>query len=196
MDTKLRKKLKNLTDSPGIYIFKNSEGKAIYVGKAKNLKKRVQQYFTPSILSTDNLNKLSAMVSKIADFEIISTDSEIEALLLEQNIIKKLKPKYNVNLKDDKSFPYIVITNEQFPRVFPTRNKKTDGSKYFGPYTDVKTMKYSLKILRDIFMIRTCNLNLTEEQLQIINLNYALSIISKNVEDPVKDWFQKKSIIQ
>lgn len=192
MDTKLRKKLKNLTDSPGIYIFKNSEGKAIYVGKAKNLKKRVQQYFTPSILSTDNLNKLSAMVSKIADFEIISTDSEIEALLLEQNIIKKLKPKYNVNLKDDKSFPYIVITNEQFPRVFPTRNKKTDGSKYFGPYTDVKTMKYSLKILRDIFMIRTCNLNLTEEAIANNKFKLCLEYHIKKCGGPCEGLVSKE----
>lgn len=164
----LIRKLNTLTEKPGIYQFKNSEGKIIYIGKAKNLKKRVRQYFTPSAVKKQlySNNKLSAMLSKVKDFEIISTDSEIEALLLEQNLIKKYKPRYNINLKDDKTFPYIVITNEPFPRVFPTRNKKSDKSKYFGPYTDVKTMKYSLKILRDIFMIRTCNLNITEKTIK------------------------------
>jgi excinuclease ABC subunit C len=105
------------------------------------------------------------MISKIADLEIIKTDTEVEALILELNLIKTLKPRYNVNLKDDKSYPYIVITNELFPRVFPTRSKRNDGSKYFGPYTDVKTMRYALRTLKHIFMIRSCNLNLTEESI-------------------------------
>lgn len=106
---------------------------------------------------------LNAMISKIHDLEIITTDNEVEALILEQNLVKSLKPRYNINLKDDKSFPYIVITNEQFPRVFPTRKKRNDGSKYFGPYTDVKTMRFALKAVRDIFMIRSCSFNLTDD---------------------------------
>lgn len=110
--------------------------------------------------------RLTKMISLIRDVEIINTDSEVESLILEMNMIKELKPRYNVNLKDDKSFPYIVITNEPYPRVFPTRKRRNDGSKYFGPYTDVGTMKYSLKMLRDIFMIRTCSLNITEESIE------------------------------
>ena len=103
------------------------------------------------------------MISLIDDLEVINTDSEVESLILEMNMIKQIKPRYNVNLKDDKSFPYIVITKEPYPRVFPTRKKRSDGSKYFGPYTDVGSMKYSLKMLRDIFMIRTCNYNITQD---------------------------------
>ncbi len=155
----LNEKLDNLPQKPGVYQFKDVSGKIIYVGKAKVLRNRVRQYFQkrPSGVKT------AAMVAKIADIEIITTDSEVEALILELNLIKMLKPRYNINLKDDKSYPYIVITNEPYPRVFPTRKKRNDGSKYFGPYTDVKTMRYALKSIRDIFMIRSCNLNLTDE---------------------------------
>jgi len=155
----LDSKLKNLPSEPGVYQFKDSSGKVIYVGKAKVLRNRVRQYFQTKPVSVIT----GAMISKIADIDIISTDNEIEALILEQNLIKTLKPRYNINLKDDKSYPYIVITNEEFPRVFPTRRKRSDGSRYFGPYTDVKTMRFALKKIRDIFMIRSCNFNLTEE---------------------------------
>jgi excinuclease ABC subunit C len=154
-------KLKNLPDKPGVYQFKDSTGKVIYVGKAKVLKNRVRQYFQ----SRPQPGKTGMMISKIKDFEIISTDSEVEALILEFNLIKELKPRYNVNLKDDKTYPYIVITAEPFPRVFPTRRKRSDGSRYFGPYTDVKTMRVALKSIRDIFMIRSCSLNLNEENI-------------------------------
>lgn len=157
----LQEKIANLPDAPGIYQFKDNTGKVIYVGKAKILKNRVRQYFQ----SKPVYGKQAAMILKIADLEIIKTDTEIEALILELNLIKELKPRYNVNLKDDKTYPYIVITNEPFPRVFPTRLKRTDGSKYFGPYTDVKTMRYALKAVRDIFMIRSCSLNLTKESI-------------------------------
>lgn len=157
--TLLEDKLKNLPVSPGVYQFKDSNGKILYIGKAKILRSRVRQYFQTKPVS----GILNAMINKIADLEIITTDNEIEALILEQNLIKTQKPRYNINLKDDKSYPYIVITNEQFPRVFPTRKKRSDGSKYFGPYTDVKNMRFALKTIRDIFMIRSCNLHLTEE---------------------------------
>ncbi|MBN1633188.1 MAG: excinuclease ABC subunit C [Ignavibacteria bacterium] len=155
----LKVKLSNLPSGPGIYQFKDATGKVIYVGKAKNIKKRVKQYFQ----AKEQYGRIAVMLSKISDIEIIQTDSEIEALILELNLIKKLKPRYNVNLKDDKTYPYIVITNEPFPRVFPTRTKRADGSRYFGPYTDVKTMRSALRAIRDIFMIRSCNLSLTEE---------------------------------
>lgn len=140
-------KLGNLPSNPGIYQFKDKNGKIIYVGKAKNLRNRVRSYFMSKPVGP----RLTKMISLIRDVEIINTDSEVESLILEMNMIKQLKPRYNVNLKDDKSFPYIVITNEPYPRVFPTRKRRNDGSKYFGPYTDVGTMKFSLKMLRDLF---------------------------------------------
>jgi excinuclease ABC subunit C len=162
MNESLKSKLENLPASPGVYQFKDNSGKVIYVGKAKILKNRVRQYFHSQI----SYGRIPMMVSKIKDLEIITTDNEVEALILEFNLIKELKPRYNVNLKDDKSYPYIVITKELFPRVFPTRQKRTDGSRYFGPYTDVKTMRYALKTIRDIFLIRSCHLNLTEENIK------------------------------
>lgn len=158
----LETKLNNLPKKPGVYQFKDVTGKIIYVGKAKILKSRVRQYFQ----SRPQQGKTGMMISKINDFEIISTDTEVEALILEFNLIKELKPRYNVNLKDDKTYPYIVITAEPFPRIFPTRRKRSDGGRYFGPYTDVKAMRYVLKSIRDIFMIRSCSLNLTEENIK------------------------------
>ena len=155
-------KLGNLPPNPGIYQFKDKSGKIIYVGKAKNLRNRVRSYFMSKPVGP----RLTKMISLIRDVEIINTDSEVESLILEMNMIKQLKPRYNVNLKDDKSFPYIVITNEPYPRVFPTRKRRNDGSKYFGPYTDVGNMKYSLKMLRELFMIRTCSLNITHEAIE------------------------------
>lgn len=155
----LELKLGNLPKKPGIYQFKDKNGKIIYVGKAKNLRNRVRSYFASKPVGP----RLERMISLIDDVEVINTDSEVESLILEMNMIKQLKPRYNVNLKDDKSFPYIVVTKEPYPRVFPTRKKRSDGSKYFGPYTDVGSMRYSLKMLRDIFMIRTCNYNITQE---------------------------------
>ncbi|MGA2668624.1 MAG: excinuclease ABC subunit UvrC [Ignavibacteria bacterium] len=158
----LEAKLNSLPANAGIYQFKDKNGKIIYVGKAKNLRNRVRQYFT----SRNAGPRIERMVSLIKDLEIINTDSEVESLILEMNLIKELKPRYNVNLKDDKTYPYIVVTNEPFPRVFPTRKRRSDGSKYFGPYTDVGTMKYSLKMLRDIFMIRTCSFHITQESIE------------------------------
>jgi excinuclease ABC, C subunit len=158
----IQSKLENLPSNPGVYQFKDISGRVIYVGKTKSLKNRVRQYFQ----SRPVTGRLAIMISKIADVEIITTDSEVEALLLELNLIKEIKPRYNVSLKDDKSFPYIVITNEPYPRVFPTRRKRNDGSKYFGPYTDVKNMRFALKVIRGIFMIRSCSLNITRENIE------------------------------
>jgi excinuclease ABC subunit C len=155
----LETKLRSLPTGSGVYQFKDKTGKIIYVGKAKNLRNRVRQYFNARTAGP----RIDRMISLISDVEIINTDSEVESLILEMNLIKELKPRYNVNLKDDKSYPYIVITNEPYPRVFPTRKRRNDGSRYFGPYTDVGTMRYSLKMLRDIFMIRNCSLNITQQ---------------------------------
>ncbi len=156
----LREKLDNLPRLSGVYQFKNAEGKIIYVGKAKILRNRVRSYFQKG---HDHDPKTKVLVTKIADLEVIVTDTEMEALILENTLIKKLKPRYNIDLRDDKSYPYIVVTNEPFPRVYVTRRVRQDGSRYYGPYTDVKTMRFALKSVRDIFQIRSCRLPLTEE---------------------------------
>jgi len=177
----LQEKLESLPQKPGVYQFKNAEGKVLYVGKAQNLRSRVRQYFQKS-RSTDS--RLDALVPKIRDLELIVTDSEVEALILEANLIKKLKPRYNVLLKDDKSYPYIVITDEPFPRVFVTRRIFKDGSKYFGPYADVKTMRHALKTVRDIFMIRSCNYDLTDETVAKKKYKVCLDYHIKKCEGP------------
>ncbi|WP_461613398.1 excinuclease ABC subunit UvrC [Clostridium sp. Marseille-QA1073] len=146
--------LKNLPNSPGVYLMKNSLGEVIYVGKAKNLKNRVRQYFQSS---KNHSEKVKAMVKHIAEFEYIVTDSEIEALILECNLIKKYSPRYNILLKDDKNFPLIKITtNEDFPRVIVTRNMSNDGAKYFGPYTDATAVYTTYDLIKKVFPLRTC----------------------------------------
>ncbi|MDD3559522.1 MAG: GIY-YIG nuclease family protein, partial [Melioribacteraceae bacterium] len=131
MNEILEEKLKALPALPGVYQFLDKNQKVIYVGKAKNLRNRVRSYFQSNLSSP----KTEVMVSKIEDLQLIITDTEVEALVLENNLIKQLKPRYNVNLKDDKSFPYIKVTNEPYPQIFATRDIVKDGSKYFGPYT-------------------------------------------------------------
>ena len=148
----IEEKLQNLPESPGVYLMKNAEDKIIYVGKSVNLKSRVSQYFHYS----DHPPKTRAMVRNVADFDIINVDTEVEALILECNLIKKYRPRYNVSLKDDKMYPYVRITNEKFPRICITRRPVDDGSRYFGPYTNVGAMQQSLKLLRKIFPLRTC----------------------------------------
>lgn len=184
-DLSLGEKLDSLPTKPGVYQFKNAEEKVIYVGKAQSLRNRVRQYFQKSRAFDA---KLDALVSKIADVELIVTDSEVEALILEANLVKKLKPRYNVLLKDDKSFPYIVITNEPFPRVFVTRRVIRDGSRYFGPYTDVKTMRFALKTVRDIFMIRSCNYDLTQESIARRKFRICLDYHIKKCEGPCEGF--------
>ena len=146
--------LKILPDKPGVYLMKNSLGEIIYVGKAKVLKNRVRQYFQNS---KNHSKKVKAMVKNIAEFEYIVTDSEMEALILECNLIKKHSPKYNISLKDDKFYPFIKITtNEDFPRVFITRNFAKDGNRYFGPYPNAGAVHETIKLIRKIFPLRTC----------------------------------------
>jgi excinuclease ABC subunit C len=173
-------RLKNLPKKPGVYQFKDVTGKVIYVGKAKILKNRVKQYFQKRLQS----GKTGMMISKINDFEIIATDNEVEAIILEFNVIKELKPRYNVSLKDDKTYPYIVVTADPFPRVFPTRRKRSDGSRYFGPYTDVKAMRFALKSIRDIFMIRSCNLNLNDKNIKAEKFKVCLDFHIHKCEGP------------
>ena len=151
----LTTKLKNLPNRPGVYLMKNSAGKIIYIGKAKNLKNRVRTYFQKGRPLDP---KTAALVEKIRDFEFYITDSEIEALILESNLVKEHHPLYNVNLKDDKRFPYLKVTvDEPFPRVLVVRRLAKDKARYFGPYTDAKRMRQTLKFILKYFSIRICN---------------------------------------
>lgn len=155
-------KLRRLPDKPGIYLMKNAGGEIIYVGKAVSLKNRVRSYFQAGQKDSP---KVRSMVSHIEDFDYILTDSEVEALILENNLIKKHRPKYNIRLKDDKTYPYLKVTvDEEFPRVFMTRRVLRDGAKYYGPYTDVGAVKDTLYILRRIFPLRTCKKKSVERE--------------------------------
>ncbi|MCF8330839.1 MAG: excinuclease ABC subunit UvrC [Bacteroidales bacterium] len=162
-DQKLKPLIAALPDKPGVYQYIGTEGKIIYVGKAKNLRKRVASYFTKD---QENTGKTRVLVKKIYDINYIVVDTELDALLLENNLIKKHQPRYNVMLKDDKTFPWICIKNERFPRVFSTRNPVKDGSVYFGPYANVKMMNTLLDLVRKIFKLRTCKYNLTRENIE------------------------------
>lgn len=169
--------LKILPDKPGVYLMKNSLGEVIYVGKAKILKNRVRQYFQSSKNHSD---KVKAMVKNIAEFEYIVTDSEMEALILECNLIKKYRPRYNILLKDDKHYPFIkVTTNEDYPRVFMTRIHAKDGAKYFGPYTDYGAVYETLDLIKKVFPLRTCRMTIKEGENKIRPcLNYHIGLCS------------------
>jgi excinuclease ABC subunit C len=158
--SKLEIQLKTLPSSPGIYQYYDSEERLLYVGKAKNLKKRVLSYFNKTL---DN-GRIRTMVKKIHEIQHIVVETETDALLLENNLIKKYQPRYNVLLKDDKSYPWICIKKERFPRVFPTRRLIKDGSEYYGPYTSMKTVKTLLDLIKSLYKLRTCNYDLSEEK--------------------------------
>ena len=163
MKDSLKNIIKNLPNLPGVYQFFDKDRNIIYIGKAKNLKKRVSSYFTKT---HDDSPKTRILVRKITDIKHIIVKNENDALLLENNLIKKYKPRYNVLLKDDKTYPWICIKNENFPRVFQTRNVVKDGSLYFGPYTSVMTVRTILDLLHKIYKLRTCKLNLTNENIK------------------------------
>ncbi|HLT32764.1 MAG TPA: excinuclease ABC subunit UvrC [Aquaticitalea sp.] len=152
--------LQTLPNQPGVYQYFDAEGKILYVGKAKDLKKRVASYFA----KTHDNGKTRVLVKKVASVKHIVVETETDALLLENNLIKKLQPRYNVLLKDDKSYPWICIKNERFPRVFPTRRVFKDGSEYFGPYTSMKTVHTLLDLIKGLYHLRTCNYDLAEEK--------------------------------
>ncbi|MCL6293718.1 excinuclease ABC subunit UvrC [Jejuia spongiicola] len=154
--------LKTLPNEPGVYQYFDADDTIIYVGKAKNLKKRVSSYFT----KTHENGKTRVLVKKIARIKHIVVETETDALLLENNLIKKHKPRYNVLLKDDKSYPWICIKKERFPRVFSTRRVFKDGGEYFGPYTSVKTVHTLLDLIKGLYNLRTCNYHLSEEKIQ------------------------------
>ncbi|PKQ45834.1 excinuclease ABC subunit UvrC [Confluentibacter flavum] len=153
--------LKTLPEQPGVYQYYDAEGIIIYVGKAKNLKKRVSSYFA----KTHDNGKTRVLVKKIVTIRHIVVETETDALLLENNLIKKHQPRYNVMLKDDKSYPWICIKNERFPRVFSTRRVIKDGSEYFGPYTSMKTVYTLLDLIKGIYHLRTCNYHLSEDKI-------------------------------
>lgn len=151
-----------LPDQPGIYQYFDQSGKIIYVGKAKNLKKRVSSYFNKN----QQNRKTELLVRNIADIKHLVVETEQDALLLENNLIKKYQPRYNIRLKDDKTYPWIVVKNERFPRVFQTRNIIKDGSSYYGPYTSILTIRALLEFFRKLYKLRNCKLNLSEEQIR------------------------------
>ena len=184
MNSNLEVNLKNLPALPGVYQFLNKKGKVIYVGKAKSLKNRVKSYFLDNISSA----KTKALVSKIDNLQVVVTDSELEALILENNLIKEFKPRYNVNLKDDKSFPFIKVTNELFPRIYPTRKVMNDSAKYFGPYTDVRSMRTSLRMINQIFKIRSCKLDLTEKNIADKKFKVCLDYHIKKCDGPCEGF--------
>lgn len=153
--------LPNIPDKPGVYQFRDSAGNVLYIGKAKNLRKRLASYF-----SKNQSGKTNAMLRRTGNITHIIVDNEADALLLENNLIKELQPRYNILLKDDKTFPWICIKNEPFPRVFSTRNVIQDGSIYFGPYTSGLMVKTIITLLRQLYQLRTCNLNLVDESIR------------------------------
>ncbi|MBQ4913152.1 excinuclease ABC subunit UvrC [Maribacter sp. MMG018] len=154
--------LKSLPNSPGVYQFYDKDGKILYVGKAKNLKKRVSSYFTKN----HEYGKTKVLVKKINSIKHIVVPTETDALLLENNLIKEYRPRYNVLLKDDKSYPWLCIKNERFPRLFLTRRVIKDGSEYFGPYTSMKTVRTLLEIIKSVYPLRTCNYDLSKEKIE------------------------------
>lgn len=185
----IEKKLKNIPKNPGVYFFSDKSGKIIYVGKAKVLRNRIKSYFQKS---RNPDPRIQTMVNKITDLEFIITDSDIEALILEANLIKKHKPRYNINLKDDKSYPYIRITAEDFPQVFPTRKVVRDGSTYFGPYTNVKDIRSALNTIKKIFTIRTCKYDLNPRVIKKKKVNLCLDYYIKKCKGPCQG-LQNKS---
>lgn len=173
-------KLKTLPEQPGVYQYFNEQGKIIYVGKAKNLKKRVNSYFN----KVHEDGKTNVLVSKIADIKYLVVETELDALLLENNLIKKHQPRYNIALKDDKTYPWICIKNEPFPRVFSTRNVIKDGSKYFGPYPSGKVMQTILQLFKELYTLRTCNLDLKQEKITANKFSVCLEYHLGNCKAP------------
>jgi excinuclease ABC subunit C len=179
----LELQIKTLPQQPGVYQYYDADDKLIYVGKAKNIKKRVRSYFT----KTHENGKTRVLVKKITSIKHIVVETEKDALLLENNLIKKYQPRYNVMLKDDKSYPWICIKKERFPRVFPTRRVFKDGSEYFGPYTSMKTVHTLLDLIKGLYHLRTCNFNLSEEKIQSGKYKVCLEYHLGNCKGPCED---------
>lgn len=180
MREKLLETVRSLPELPGVYQYFDADGIILYVGKAKNLKKRVSSYFNKQ--HTDR--KTSVLVNKIAEIRHVVLETEEDALLLENNFIKRYQPRYNVLLKDDKTYPWICIKNERFPRVFYTRDVRQDGSVYFGPYASVQMVKTVLDVIRRLYPLRTCNLNLTQTNIELRKFKVCLEYYIGNCKGP------------
>ena len=179
----IQRQLQNIPEDTGVYEYYDKDGKLLYVGKAKNLKKRVSSYFNKK----HDHGKTRLLVSKVSDIQTIVVASEIDALLLENSLIKKHQPQYNVLLKDDKTYPWICIKNEAFPRVFSTRKLLKDGSDYFGPYTSTRLVKTLLEFAKQLYPLRTCNYNLTQENIQKQKFKVCLEYHIGNCKAPCVD---------
>lgn len=182
--TPLELQIQTLPDNPGVYQYYDKDGKILYVGKAKNLKKRVASYFT----KVHDSGKTRVLVKKIVSIKHIVVPTESDALLLENNLIKQYQPRYNVLLKDDKTYPWLCIKNEPFPRIFPTRNKVNDGSEYFGPYTSFKTVTTIMSLIRELYQLRTCNYDLTPENIRSGKYSVCLEYHIKNCKGPCEGF--------
>ena len=178
---KLEPIVRSLPENSGVYQYYDEHGTIIYVGKAKNLKKRVSSYFRND---TSVYGKVRVMVRKIFEIRYLVVDTELDALLLENNLIKEYQPRYNILLKDDKTYPWICIRKEPFPRVGPTRNRINDGSEYFGPYASVKMMNTILDLIRHIYPLRTCSLNLDKQHIEKGNYKVCLQFHIGNCKGP------------
>ncbi|QAA82571.1 excinuclease ABC subunit UvrC [Aequorivita sp. H23M31] len=184
--------ISTLPDSPGVYQYYDKDDKLLYVGKAKNLKKRVSSYFTKNF---DN-NKTRVLVKKIATIKHIVVETETDALLLENNLIKNYQPRYNVLLKDDKSYPWICIKNERFPRVFSTRQVIRDGSEYYGPYTSMKTVHILMDLIRGLYPLRTCNYDLSKKNIKEGKFKVCLEYHLGNCLGPCEGLFSEKDYME
>ncbi|APU67980.1 MAG: excinuclease ABC subunit UvrC [Bacteroidota bacterium] len=180
----LEVQLKTLPNGPGVYQYFDKNGKILYVGKAKNLKKRVTSYFTKK----HDSHRIGVMVKKIREIRHIVVASETDALLLENNLIKKHQPRFNVMLKDDKTYPWICIKNERFPRVFPTRRLIRDGSEYYGPFTSFKTVNTLLDLIKGLYKLRTCNYDLAEDKIRDGKYKVCLEYHLGNCEGPCEGF--------
>ena len=177
----LSEKIKLLPASPGVYQFRDADNRIIYIGKAKNLRSRVRSYF---LKNAGHSGRTRVMVKRITDLTFIVVETELDALLLENNLIKEHQPRYNVLLKDDKTYPWICIKNERFPRIFATRNKIDDGSEYYGPYASVVMMKTMLNLIRQMYKIRTCNYVLSERNIKAGKFKVCLEYHIGNCKGP------------
>ena len=189
MPTSLEIQLKTLPESPGVYQYYDKEDIILYVGKAKNLKKRVASYFTKNHENA----KTRILVNKIVSIKHIVVETETDALLLENNLIKKYQPRYNIMLKDDKTYPWICIKKERFPRVFMTRRVIKDGSEYFGPYTNVRTVKVLLDLIRELYPLRTCNYDLSRDKIIAKKYKVCLEYHLGNCNGPCQDFQEEES---
>ena len=181
----LKVQIRALPDAPGVYRYYDKEDNLIYVGKAKSLRKRVASYFTKR---DGKDRKTWRLVLSIRRIEYTVVNSEFDALLLENNLIKQYQPRYNINLKDDKSYPYVIVTNDRFPKIYPTRQLIKGKGQYFGPYASVQTMKALLELLRKVFTFRTCNLVLTQENIEAQKFKVCLEYHLGNCKGPCQSY--------